>query len=170
MAEAAKNILSRVDFLQLIPHKCSVVTTLLPSLQEESFVGISQTRSGSAGTRVRDGSGGEPPLNGSLGHTQLESHLGTVQTAFLQFQNVLIPSHSLGLTGQLCLCNGSPLGWTPEFRWGLLHLLRPDGRSLRPTKLSEVLGKHDRDTSSKILYQMPAIPHFSSLGSAFFNR
>ena len=74
------------------------------------LVGINQTRSLSAGARVRDVSGGEPPLNGSLGHTQLESNLSTVQALFLQFYDVLITSHSLGLTGQLRLCNGSRLG------------------------------------------------------------
>src|SRR5258708_7115446 len=33
MAEAAKNILSRVDFLQLIPHNCPIVFSILPTFE-----------------------------------------------------------------------------------------------------------------------------------------
>jgi hypothetical protein len=43
------------------------------------------------------------------------SNLTALHPVFLQFQDVFIPSHSLGLTGLLRLLDGLSLGRTPFF-------------------------------------------------------
>src|SRR6266513_2287630 len=105
-----------VAFGSQLPFQlCSLVTTLVPALQEVGLVGINETGSLLARARGRNGFSCDPPLNGSLCHTELESHLSTLHALFSQCHTVLIPSHSLGLTGRWCVLDGSCLGRVPFF-------------------------------------------------------
>src|SRR5260221_2914287 len=152
MAEAAKNILSRVDFLQLIPHKCSLVTTLLPALQEVGLVRINETCSLAFPASVGNGSSSDPPLKRSLAHPQRPGHLTALHSLFLQFQDLFIPRHSLGLTGLLCLLDSLCLSRTPFFCTAQL--------GKRPSELH-------RDTCRQILDEISALAHLSRLWIGF---
>src|SRR5260221_12652130 len=154
MAEAAKNILSRVDFLQLIPHKCSLVTTLLPALQEVGLVRINETCSLAFPASVGDGSRSDPPLKSSLAYPQRPGNFTALHSVFLQVQDVFIPSHSLGSPRLLCLLDSLCLSRTPFFC---------------TAQLGKRLGELHRDTGSQILDEMPAVAHLSRLWSAFAN-
>src|SRR5439155_23976811 len=108
--------------------------------------------------------------NRSLGHAGLGSNVSALHPLFEQCRDVLVTSSSLGLTGLLCTLLGSRPGMTLAVTY-VPSLFREVGRCLLcATKLSKTLGKQDRDTSGKILDQMPAIAHFSGLGSAFLDR
>src|SRR5260370_32560422 len=144
MAEAAKNILARGDFLQLIPHKCSLVTTLLPALQEVGLVRINETCSVAFPASVGDGSSSDPPLKSSLAHPQRPGNLTALHSLFLQFQDVFIPSHALGLTGLLCLLDSLCLSRTPFFC---------------TAQLGKRLGELHRATCSQILDEIPPSAH-----------
>ena len=111
-----------------------------------------------------------PASNRSLSHACLGSNVSALHPVFEERRDLLVTNSSLGLTGLLCALLGS----RPRLTLGVtsvLPLFREVGRCLLcATKLRETLGKQGRDTSGKILDQMPAIAHFSSLGSAFLDR
>src|SRR5437660_3295781 len=95
---------------------CSLAASLVPARKQVGLVWINETRSLPARTRVRDGFSRDPPLNGSLGHPELERNFSDLHPLFLQRHDVLIPSHSLGLTNQLRVLDSSCLGRVPFFR------------------------------------------------------
>jgi hypothetical protein len=115
---------------------CSLVTPLVPALQEVGLVGINETGSLAFPASVGDGSRRDPPLKSSLAHPQRPGHLTALHPLSLQFQDVFIPSHSLGLTGLLRLLDGLCLGRTPF---------------LCTTQVSKRLSELHRDTGGQIL-------------------
>src|SRR6266849_3348119 len=147
-----------------------MVTALVPTRKQVGFVVINETWSRVARSRIRDVSMIEPASNCSLSHACLGCNLSTLHPLFEERRDLLITSASLGLTGLL----RALLGSRPRMTLGvvyMLHLFREVSRCLLcTTKLSETLGKQDRDTSGQILDQMPPIAHFSGLWSAFLNR
>ena len=115
---------------------CSRVTTLVPALQEVGLLGINETCSLSFPASVGDVSSSDPPLKSSLAHTQRPGHLTALHALFLQFQDVFIPSRSLGLTGLLRLLDGLCLSRTPFFC---------------TTQLGKRPGELHRDTCGQVL-------------------
>src|SRR5260370_2451093 len=133
---------------------CSRATPLVPALPEVGLVRINETGSLAFPTRVGDVSSSDPPLKSSLAHTQRPGNLTALHSLFLQFQDMFIPSHSLGLTGLLCLLDSLCLSRTPFFC---------------TAQLGKRLGELHRDTCSQILDEMPTVAHLSRLWSAFAN-
>ncbi len=128
------------------------MTTLVPTRKQVGLVGINETWSRFARSRIRDVSMIEPASNRSLGHACLGCNLSTLHPLFEERRDMLITSASLGLTGLL----RALLGSRPRMTLGvvyMLHLFREVSRcrSFCATKLSETLGKQDRDTSGQIL-------------------
>ncbi len=128
------------------------MTPLVPALQEVGLVGINETCSLAFPARVGDVSSRDPPLKSSLAHPQRPGNLTALHPLFLQFQNVFLPSCSLGLTSLLRLLDSVCLGRTPFFG---------------TTQLGKRLGELHRDTCGQILDQMPAVAHLPRLWSAF---
>src|SRR2546422_7400309 len=133
---------------------CSLVTPLVPALQEGGLVGINETGSWSFPARVGDVSRSDPPLKSSLAHPQRPGNLPALHALCLQLQDLFIPSRSLGLTGLLRLLDGLCSGRTPFFC---------------TTQLGKRPGDLHRDACGQILDQMPAVTHLPRLWSAFAN-
>src|SRR5258708_9914532 len=133
-----------------------MVTALLPTRKEVGLVGINETWARSARARIRDVSTTEPASNRSLSHAGLGSNVSALHPLFEEHRDLLVTSSSLGLTGLLCTLLGSRPRMTLGVTYVLLLFREVGHCSLCATKLSETLGKQDRDPSTKILDQMPA--------------
>src|SRR5712691_9480242 len=142
----------------------------MPARKQVGLVWINQTRSSPSGTSIRNVSTAEPPSNRSLDHAHLSSNVSALHALFLEHQHLLVTSYSLGLTGMLCLLDGSRPCRTLLFASGFLLSASLGLSLLCTTDLSKALGKLDRDAGGKILHQMPAVTHLSGLWSAFRNR